>query len=59
MGLDPRTAIPCARRSSVPPEWELIAYLCVGYPREEYDAPELEREGWERIDERARTIYER
>lgn len=43
----------------LPPEWELIAYLCVGYPREEHDAPELVREGWERIDERARTIYER
>ena len=43
----------------VPSDWKLIAYLCVGYPAEEHDAPELERAGWERRDERARTLYER
>lgn len=43
----------------VPQAWELIAYLCVGYPREEHDAPELRREGWERQDDRAHTLYER
>jgi 5,6-dimethylbenzimidazole synthase len=43
----------------VPPEWELIAYLCVGFPRAQEDRPELEREGWEHVDERARTVYER
>lgn len=31
----------------VPQSWRLIAYLCVGWPREEDDRPELERVGWE------------
>lgn len=43
----------------VPREWKLIAYLCVGYPVEENDSPELERTGWESRDERAITLYER
>lgn len=43
----------------VPAEWKLIAYLCVGYPVEENDAPELERVGWESRDERATTLYQR
>lgn len=30
-----------------PPEWSLIAYLCVGWPAEEHDDPELERHGWQ------------
>lgn len=28
--------------------WKLIAYLCVGWPEEECDVPELVRSGWER-----------
>jgi len=32
---------------SVPEEWKLIAYLCVGYPEEDHPAPELLRRGWE------------
>ncbi len=32
----------------VPSTWQLIAYLCVGYPEVAVDEiPELEREGWE------------
>ncbi|WP_336813990.1 5,6-dimethylbenzimidazole synthase [Bosea sp. MMO-172] len=31
-----------------PPEWKLVAYLCIGWPEEECDAPELVRAGWER-----------
>ena len=32
----------------VPSTWQLIAYLCVGYPEDAVDeVPELEREGWE------------
>jgi len=31
-----------------PPHWSLVAYLCVGYPREEHPDPELERAGWEK-----------
>jgi 5,6-dimethylbenzimidazole synthase len=31
----------------VPEHWSLIAYLCLGYPEEETQTPELERAGWE------------
>lgn len=31
----------------VSPQWKLIAWLCVGYPREEHADPELVRHGWE------------
>lgn len=30
-----------------PPDWKLIAYLCIGWPEDEHDAPELVRAGWE------------
>jgi 5,6-dimethylbenzimidazole synthase len=32
---------------AAPPEWKLIAWLCVGYPEAEQDVPELVRAGWE------------
>lgn len=32
----------------VPSSWRLIGYLCLGYPAERSDVPELERERWER-----------
>ena len=31
----------------VPTEWQFIGYLCLGYPGEDNDRPELERLGWE------------
>jgi 5,6-dimethylbenzimidazole synthase len=31
---------------NVPEHWKLVAYLCLGYPEEEHDQPELERENW-------------
>lgn len=31
----------------VPASWRLVGYLCLGYPAEESDTPELERLGWE------------
>ena len=43
----------------VPADWKLVAYLCVGYPVEAHDAPELQRAGWESRDERAVTVYRR
>jgi 5,6-dimethylbenzimidazole synthase len=43
----------------VPPEWKLIAYLCVGYPTEERDSPELERERWETRDTEASRLHQR
>jgi 5,6-dimethylbenzimidazole synthase len=40
----------------VPKSWQLIAYLCVGYPEfDDDETPELERRGWEhRVDVSAR-----
>lgn len=35
------------RDLDVPADWRLIAYLCLGYPAEDHDDPELERAGWE------------
>ena len=32
---------------SVPEDWTLVAYLCIGYPQEAAAEPELERQGWE------------
>lgn len=41
----------------VPADWQLVAYLCVGYPRAPDDVPELEREGWQaRSDGRGRLV---
>lgn len=41
----------------VPPSWKLVAYLCVGWPCEEHQDPELERHGWQaRTDGEARLI---
>ena len=43
--LDP---VQLARDLEVPEDWRLVAWLCVGWPEEESDAPELEKLGWER-----------
>jgi len=32
----------------VPAAWELVAYLCVGWPEETQIEPELQRAGWQR-----------
>ena len=42
--LDP---ISLASELSVPKDWMLVAYLCVGWPEEEGEQPELEQAGWE------------
>lgn len=44
---------------SLPPEWQLVAYLCVGYPSETHAVPELLRTGWESRDPRATELYQR
>ena len=41
--LDPQQV---AQALDVPEHWKLIAYLCLGYPEDVHDQPELEREGW-------------
>jgi 5,6-dimethylbenzimidazole synthase len=42
--LDPDAA---CRSLDLPSAWSLVAYLCVGWPEEEHDDPELERHGWQ------------
>jgi 5,6-dimethylbenzimidazole synthase len=40
---------PAAVRETLdlPARWSFIAYLCIGWPQEEHDDPELERHGWQ------------
>ncbi|WP_299048279.1 5,6-dimethylbenzimidazole synthase [uncultured Tateyamaria sp.] len=35
------------RDLAVPAGWSLVGYMCVGWPEEPSDTPELERAGWE------------
>lgn len=39
--------------------WRLVAYLCVGWPAEETDTPELEKRGWEHRRPAASVILRR
>ena len=32
---------------AIPPHWQWVAYLCMGWPEQERDHPELESAGWE------------
>ena len=40
---------PDAARTTLdlPQDWSFVAYLCLGWPAQEHEVPELEREGWE------------
>ncbi|NIA70795.1 5,6-dimethylbenzimidazole synthase [Pelagibius litoralis] len=42
--LDP---LRIGRDLAVPETWSLVAYLCLGYPEEAHDDPELQRHGWQ------------
>jgi 5,6-dimethylbenzimidazole synthase len=42
--LDP---VEVNRGLNVPHDWKLIAYLCIGYPKDDHSSPELLRRGWE------------
>ena len=44
---------------AVPPTWDLVAYLCIGYPEAEHAQPELARAGWEHADPEARRVLRR
>ena len=54
--LDPAAV---ARTLEVPKSWALVAYLCVGWPRDDQQVPELERQGWEARQDPATTILRR
>lgn len=43
----------------VPPHWRFVGYLCIGYPADVDDTPELERAGWERRRAAADFLFER
>lgn len=48
-----------ARILEVPEGWSLTAYLCLGYPAEEADTPQLARAGWEQRDGAAAQLIRR
>jgi 5,6-dimethylbenzimidazole synthase len=54
--LDPATA---RRQLRVPEGWSLIAYLCLGWPVEEHDQPELQRAGWQAREAICRQVVQR
>ena len=54
--LDPAEV---ARILGVPAGWSLVAYLCVGYPEEQHDGPELARAGWQQLDPVGRHVWRR
>lgn len=43
----------------VPAHWSLIALLCIGYPLDNTDVPELERRGWQAREPWADRMLER
>lgn len=43
--LSPEMVTKCLE---TPSNWMFIGYFCLGYPENEHDKPELERNGWER-----------
>lgn len=43
----------------VPDSWKLIALLCIGYPEELSDTPELERRGWQKREPLVDRVLER
>lgn len=43
----------------VPSSWALTAYLCIGFPEEEFDIPELQRAKWEVRAERGECVFSR
>ncbi|MBB3770055.1 5,6-dimethylbenzimidazole synthase [Angulomicrobium tetraedrale] len=54
--LDPPAV---ATALDVPAQWRLVGYLCIGYPCEPSDVPELERAGWEHRRPLADVLLER
>jgi 5,6-dimethylbenzimidazole synthase len=48
-----------AKTLDVPLAWTLVAYLCIGYPNDEDDTPELARVKWQAPLEAARILHVR
>jgi len=48
------------RLLDVPESWQLVAYLCIGWPQvEDEEVPELEQVGWEKRVAKATVWMER
>ncbi len=43
----------------LPVSWDLVAYLCIGYPQVDQSEPELARTGWQQRDPEARRVVRR
>jgi 5,6-dimethylbenzimidazole synthase len=43
--LDPEAV---KKTLDLPSDWSFVAYLCIGWPEEEHEVPELERREWEK-----------
>jgi len=54
--LDP---VEVTRALDVPPSWKLIAYLCLGWPEDIHDVPELERLHWQARTTEGRIVLDR
>jgi 5,6-dimethylbenzimidazole synthase len=54
--LDPKAV---QRALAVPEGWDLTAYLCIGWPVENSEQPELERRGWQDRTTKGRQVLER
>ncbi|OAN60008.1 5,6-dimethylbenzimidazole synthase [Sphingomonas sp. TDK1] len=50
---------PVTRLLGVPADWTLVALLCLGYPAEASETPELERHGWQAREPLADRLFER
>ncbi|MDQ7250959.1 5,6-dimethylbenzimidazole synthase [Dongia sedimenti] len=54
--LDP-AAVPQAL--DVPPDWSFVAYLCLGWPVEDQEQPELQQRGWQSREAACRQLLRR
>ncbi len=54
--LDPAEV---SRALDAPASWSLVAYLCLGWPEDEGDTPELERRHWQSRTEASRIVLRR
>jgi 5,6-dimethylbenzimidazole synthase len=48
-----------AKALKVPESWQFVGYLCLGYPIENHDDPELVRHGWQDRIERSDVFFRR
>ncbi len=47
------------RALNMPASWQFVGYLCLGYPIENHDDPELVRHGWQERVDRSDVFFKR